>query len=223
MSPEELRAGMLTVVTNPPNSAGMDALGGGVLHGRDLGDHACFWLGSGENAFALAWPAGFAAAADPLRIVGPDDQDLAAVGSVVALGGGAFPGYVPTPIQDPCEIGQLFVVSSVVSVDGRVLNVGEGSLKLETRPPGAIADCPVDPLPNAMLVMRDGRLQLRIDDATVPATWPNGFSAVRGDRLGVVDADGSVIVLQGVETKQLRGVISGDRIDVCGLADVEFP
>ncbi len=201
----------------------MDALLGGVLQGRSTSRAACFWIGSGADRQAIVWPHGFSAADDPLRIVGPDGQDLAAVGSAVELGGGVLPGYHPTSEQDPCGIGALAIVSSIATVDGRSVEIGEGSLRIVTRPVAAIPSCPAEPIGSAMLVMVDGRLRVRLDGLDLNATWPAGSVVRPGSRISVLAADGSTLAVQGVERETLRGIRSAAGIDLCGDSDVVFP
>jgi photosystem II stability/assembly factor-like uncharacterized protein len=218
----------LAIVTIAPETSGGDALGGGTLGLDRLAGQACFWVSPGGYDYAktaLVWPHGFSARDNPVRLIGPDGQILARPGDLVTLGGGSpSPGFVPSPTQDPCGIGNIFFVSSVVTVNGKPMNIAEGSLRLETRPDNGSTACPAAPLEPLMLVMWDERLELRIlaSGENVPATWPSGFHAMT-DPIRVVDGKGHVIVTQGVETANLRGTRTATSIDVCGLGEVSYP
>jgi len=109
-------------------------------------------------------------------------------------------------------------------VNGMPINIGEGSLRLETRPDNGSTACPTEPLERLMLVMSNDRLQLRsiATGEDVPATWPSGFHAMTNP-IRVVDAKGRDVVIQGVETTKLRGVRTAMSIDVCGLGDTTYP
>jgi hypothetical protein len=121
-----LAPGVVPVATSAPGGGG-DALAAGTLGGRTHPGGACFWLGEGSRRVALVWPFGFTALTDPLRLVGGDRQVLARRGDHVQLGGGGPPvDYVLTPAQDPCKTGDVFAVSSVVSVNGAPLEVYGG-------------------------------------------------------------------------------------------------
>lgn len=121
-----LSAGEFVLPTRPPNtSGGGDALLTGVLGGTVREGGGCIWLeelapnGSVAVRASIIWPYGFRAFLDPMRVVGRDGQLVAKVGDRVEFGGGGQPqGYVPTPQQDPCGLGQVVGVSSVVSVNG---------------------------------------------------------------------------------------------------------
>ncbi len=211
-----------------PETSGGDALGGGTLGLERLSGQACFWVRPGGYDYArtaLVWPHGFSARDNPVRLIGPDGQVLARLGDLVTLGGGSSPpGFVPGSTQDPCGIGNIFFVSSVVTVNGKPIDIGEGSLRLETRPDNGSTACPKEPLEPLMLVMSDDRLQLRgiAMGEDVPAIWPDGFHAMTNP-IRVVDTKGRDVVIQGVETAKLRGVRTGMSIDVCGLGEVTYP
>jgi photosystem II stability/assembly factor-like uncharacterized protein len=218
----------LAIATMAPENSGGDALGGGTLGLERLPGQACFWVSPGGCDFAktaLVWPHGFSARDNPVRLIGPDGQILAHVGDLATLGGGSPPpGFVPSQTPDPCGIGNIFFVSSVVSVNGKPINIGEGSLRLETRPDNGSTGCPAAPLEPLMIVMWDERLQLRIVSTgeNLPVTWPSGFHAMT-DPIRVVDAKGRDVVIQGVETAKLRGTRTATSIDVCGLGEVTYP
>jgi hypothetical protein len=208
----------LAVATTAPGAPGSDALASGRLGGERRDGLVCWWLSQGSFRMALLWPFGFSAVDNPLRIIGPDGQSLAAVGDDVELGGGAPPvDYVPTPAQDPCDVGHLYGVSVVGTVNGQRVDIGEGSLTLVTRAPSDAMSCPLPFLEPIMLVMTDGRLRLRTGGHDVDASWPAGFSALPGNRIRIVDAQGVVVIVQGVQIDNARGITAGGRIDVCGF------
>ena len=215
-----LAAGTLAIATNPPDSPGMDALAIGTLGGGTRPDGACFWF-EGSSRVALSWPYGFSARNDPLRLIGGDGQVLARRGDHVELGGGTFPNYVPTPEQDPCKTGDLFVVSTLASVNGVPLDVGGGSLHLITRARGTSGFCSDAPRVALMLVMVDGRLQVRnvSTGVTIPATWPQGFVAHWGNRITMLDAAGTAVMTQGVEDAAVRARMTPQGADICGFGD----
>lgn len=118
-----LNPGEVLLPTSPPGSGSAgDTRLEGVLAGEVRDGHACFWIElpnvPSAKRLALIWPAGYHAYADPiLSIHASDYRVIALVGTPVVLGGGGQPvGYVPTPDQDPCGLGQVFVVAGVVSV-----------------------------------------------------------------------------------------------------------
>jgi hypothetical protein len=224
--------GEVALHTAPPGSGGADALGGGVLGGKTLNGVACFWFdqpGSTDpaNRVAIGWPFGFRAFVNPLRIVGPDGEVLARVGDLVeAGGGGAPPGEALTPAQDPCGIGRFFAVGEVaVAVGGRRMWISEGSLALVTRPKGMLSDCPAAPLEPLMLVMSDSHLRLRLIDpgVDVDAIWPAGFSAIRPNNAEVLDAGGRLVIEQGREVRDARGVATATGLAICGIGEKVFP
>jgi hypothetical protein len=223
--------GEVAVRTAPPESGGADALGGGVLGGKVLNGVACFWFDQPHstdpaNRVAIGWPFGFRALVNPLRIVGPDGQVLARVGDLVEAGGGGSPsGEALTAEQDPCRIGRFFAVGEVAAtVGGRRMWIGEGSLALITRPKGMHSDCPGAPLEPLMLVMSDSRLRLRLIDRgiDVEATWPAGFQATRPNQAEVLDPSGRLVMEQGREVRNARGVATEAGLAICGIGETVF-
>jgi hypothetical protein len=220
IAPVELPA-RLPIATSPRGFSGGDALAGGTLGVETTGSMTCFYLAApGDSKTALVWPYGFSAGGTPVAVLGPDGQRLAQAGDIVTLGGGAPPpGYVPADIQDPCGFGSLFWVSSVASVNGHDINIGEGSLQLTIRSSGAPADCPGLQLEPLMLVMVNEHLQLRVVSSGVDleASWPVGYRTAT-DPIRVLDAKGSAIAVQGREVTDLIGTRSDGGISVCGRA-----
>jgi photosystem II stability/assembly factor-like uncharacterized protein len=218
----------LAIATMAPEISGGDALGGGTLGLERLPGQACFWVSPGGYDYArtaLVWPHGFSARDNPVRLIGPDGQVLARLGDLVTLGGGSPPpGFVPSSTQDPCGIGNIFFVSSVVTVNGTSINIGEGSLRIEISPDNGSTACLTEPLEPLMLVMWDERLELRIvaTGENVPVTWPTGFHAITNP-IRVVDRNGHAVVTQGLETATLRGTRTVTSIDICGLGEVTYP
>jgi len=214
------------VVTTPPGSLGMDALATGTLGGARHGGGVCFWIEQGTTRMALVWPYGFGALDDPLRLVGPDGQDLARPGDHVELGGGALPGETPPrPEDDPCGLGKVFIVSGVATVNGARSDVGEGSLRLVTREPGTSAFCSSTVQVGLMLVMSESslRVQLLSSGDIRTATWPLGFTAHPGGRTTIVDGSGKVVMTQGVEDPTVRARVTASGVDVCGFRDAIYP
>jgi hypothetical protein len=208
------------VVTTPPGSLGMDALATGSLGGARHGSGVCFWIEQGTTREALVWPYGFAALDDPLRLVGPDGQDLARPGDHVELGGGALPGETPPRRQDdPCGLGKVFIVSEVGTVNGVDLGVREGSLRLVTREHGTSAFCSSSPQVGLMLVMSESSLRVQVLSSgdIRQATWPAGFKARSGNRTTIVDGSGKVVMTQGVEDPTVRARVTASGADVCGF------
>ncbi len=124
-----LMPGELMLATSPPSNIGAgDSRLDGILRGKVLDGHACFWVEPPTATtirMALAWPFGYHAYADPLSIHAPDYRVIALVGDSITLGGGGPPvDYQPTPEQDPCGFGAIFVVSGVLSVNGTPSNGG---------------------------------------------------------------------------------------------------
>jgi hypothetical protein len=221
--PGSPRGSTLAVATNVPGAGGSDALAIGRLGGERRDGTACTWLSQGSLRTALLWPFGFSALDDPLRLIGPDGQVLAVVGDDLELGGGGPPvDFVPTAAQDPCGVGRLFAVSTVGTVNGQRVDVGEGSLRLVTRPPGAAMSCPASFLQPVMLVMTDGRLRLRTGGQDVDVSWPAGFSVLPGNRIRIVDAKGGAVMTQGVPVDDARGIATGGRIDICGFGTTVY-
>jgi hypothetical protein len=213
----------LAVATSQPGTIGGDALAIGELGGRRQGEIACLWLVQGDKRTALIWPSGFSGLDAPLRLIGPDGQKLAATGDHVELGVTGQPqGFEPTSDQDPCGLGEVLLVGIVVSVDGRDVYIGEGSLSLAANPADLNPSCAtiLDPL---RLVMADGRLRLRMDDGDHDATWPAGFHAVPGNRIKIVDDHGQTVIVQGEIVEDARGTISGQQIAICGIGDKTYP
>ena len=217
----------LPVATLAPGETGGDARGGGILGGRVATGTACFWVSSPGLGVrtALVWPNGFSAAVDPLALLGPDGQVLAQPGDSVVLGGGGPPtGASPAPAQDPCGLGSVFLVASVVEVNGKAVNIGEGSLRLVTHAASAAGSCPSGYLPSLMLVMSGGHLRLRTTDGTdLDATWPPGFTARSGNRITVVDPAGRVVATQGEEAGNLRGEVRTGSVEICGAGSRSYP
>jgi hypothetical protein len=215
----------LGLATSPSGSAAGDALAIGTLSGTIRNGIACLWLRPTATEqvtpAALVWPFGFGVESEPLRIIGPDGQIVAQVGDQVELGGGGPPvGYVPTSVQDPCGLGSVFVVSEVGSVNGTPSGVREGSLRLETRASGVPETCPSAALYPLMLVMSNDHLMLRIvgSGQDVDASWPDGFTARAGSRITILDPKGSVVMTQGDERADVRGLRTLDgAIEVCGI------
>lgn len=224
-----LQGSRLVLATSAPDSPGMDALAIGNLAGEIRGGTVCFWLEPTSGSVdgprtALLWPFGFGALADPLRLTGPDAQVIAAVGDAVELGGGGMPeGYLPTATQDPCGFGSVFSVSSVASVNGRPVDIGGGSLRIVTRPVGAVATCPSTSLGPVMLVLSDGALHLRGAGRDWDVTWPSGFEARAGNRVTIIDDRGQPVMRQGDEVATLRATTNGGVIHVCGLGERVYP
>jgi hypothetical protein len=228
-SPSSTDAAGLALATNPPDGGGSDALAVGRLGGTVVDDRACFWIeptasgGVDVVRTALIWPHGFRAVDDPLRLLTPDRQSVARIGDLVELGGGGPPvAYVPTSQQDPCQIGRIFSVSVVVSVNGARVDVSSGSLQITTRPLGDTGTCGATFLDPLMLVMTDEHLQLRMNVVDWEASWPYGFKAVGGERITIVDNNGVVVLRQGDETPTVRGSIVSDQIEVCGFGEVTY-
>ena len=216
-SPAE--AGGLKIATSDPGFSGGDALDGGTLRVERRGSSLCFYATSGAPGpkTALVWPYGFSAGSDGHSILGPDRQELARVRDLVTLGGGAPPpGYRPTASQDPCGYGAIFWVSSVATVNGSPVHVGEGSLVLTTRPRGQPNPCPTDAIEPVMLVMVDDHLKLRVlsSGVDVEASWPAGYFT-RTDPIRIVSPDGRRIAIQGRETGDLHGAVGPTGILVC--------
>lgn len=217
----------------PHDPGGGDALLTGVLGGTARNGGWCIWVEAADGyeystavtRASIIWPFGFHAFVNPLRVVGPDGQVLAKVGDTIELGGGGPPqDYVPTPAQDPCALGQIFSISSVGSVNGIAIGIGEGSLKLVTRSPGSSVACPSTFLEPVMLVMGDERLQLRIlsSGRDLNVTWPPGFTARPGNRISVIDDNGMVVMTQGVEVSNARGTATDNQIEFCGLGEASY-
>jgi hypothetical protein len=218
----------------------MDALLIGTLGGGTHPGGACFWFeGEGSSRVAIVWPYGFTARRDPLRLIGGDGRVLARRGDHVELGGGSAPGYIPTVQQDPCHTGDLYVVGTVVSVNGVRLDVYSGSLRLDIRAPGTSDFCPGTSREELMLGMLDGRLQVQIvsahelsetpggaaprrTDVWVPATWPDGFVAKWGNRVTVRNGAGDIVMTQGVADTEVRARVTADGADICGFGDVIY-
>ena len=76
-----------------------------------------------------------------------------------------------------------------------------------------------------MLVMGDERLQLRVlgSGRDLDVTWPSGFRARPGNRIAVIDENGTVVMTQGVEVSNARGTATRDQIEFCGLRDTSYP
>lgn len=228
-SPSSTDTGDVVLATNPPSGGGGDALAVGRLGGTVVDGRACLWIeptapgGEDPVRTALIWPYGFRALDDPLRLLTPDGQLLARVGDVVELGGGGPPvDYVPTSQQEPCQIGRIFSVSVVVSVNDVRVDVGSGSLQITTRPLGDTGTCGAIFLDPVMLVMSDQHLRLRMNGTDWEVSWPYGFKAVAGERITIVDNNGFVVLRQGDETQTLRGSIVNDRIQACGFGEVTY-
>ena len=217
----------LPLATLAPGRTPGDARFEGTLGGGATSGTACFWVsapGLGVRT-ALVWPNGFSAAADPLALLGPDGQVLAQPGDSVVLGGGGPPvGATPAPAQDPCGLGSVFLVASVVEVNGKAVNIGEGSLRLVAYAASAAGSCPSGYLPSLMLVMSGGHLRLRTTDGTdLNATWPPGFTARAGNRITVVDPTGRVVTTQGVGAGNLRGEVGTGSVAICGAGSQSYP
>jgi hypothetical protein len=218
----------------------MDARGIGTLGGGTYPGGACFWFEKdGIRGMGLVWPHGFTARRDPLRLIGGDGQVVAKRGDHVELGGGSAPGYVPTPEQDPCHTGEIYVVGTVASVNGVDLDVYEGSLRLDIRAPGTSNFCIGTPREELMLGMLDGRLQVQIvsagdlsetpggaaprrTDVWVPATWPDGFVAKWGNRVTIQNRAGDIVMTQGVADTEVRARVTSDGADICGFGDLIY-
>lgn len=52
------------------------------------GETACLWIDSSAGRRVLVWPAGYRAAADPLRVLDPDGRTVVTVGDQVTSAGG---------------------------------------------------------------------------------------------------------------------------------------
>ena len=91
---------VIRVATHPNSGVSEAALVKGTLVGTINGDGtACFYVENGANRYALIWPEGVSARADPLRVirtVNGEELTFATVGEHVAIGGGAT---VPPPIS----------------------------------------------------------------------------------------------------------------------------
>lgn len=217
--------GSLQIATTPPDAPGMDALGIGKLAGKSQDGIGCFWLISPSGLkTALVWPFGFTAGSDPLEVLGGDGQLIAEPGDQVELGGGSFPNRAPTPGDDPCDIGTAFIVSTVAAVNGVQLNVGAGSLKLDTRALGELTECRDAPTANLTVAMIDGKVEVMLPSgASLPATWPAGFSAHWGNRVGIADGAAKTVMTQGVRDADVRALLGKDRVDICGFGSQIYP
>jgi hypothetical protein len=216
---ENPKLGDLAVATTAPDSPGMDALGTGTLGGKTDRGVGCFWLASsGGSRTALVWPFGFTAQTDPLRLLGGDGQVVAQSGDRVELGGGSFPDSVPRPEDDPCSIGTTFIVSTVAAVNGVQVNVGAGSLKLETRAPGSLPSCSDAAATDLMVVMANGEVEVMLPSGlSLPATWPAGFAARWGNRVEVTDDTAVPVMTQGVRNADVKALMASDHVDICGV------
>ena len=74
----------------------MDAAGSGVLEGKVVGDHACFWIDGPERTL-LVMPHRYGADPDPLRLLDDHGHVVAQVGERIEYGGGNV-----GPTDGPC-------------------------------------------------------------------------------------------------------------------------
>lgn len=76
---------LVSLPTQPANVMIGEALLGDATLMHDAG---CFWLEAGGERYDAVWPHGFSVLDDPPRIVDPDLNVVAEVGSVYDIGGG---------------------------------------------------------------------------------------------------------------------------------------
>jgi hypothetical protein len=77
---------------------------------------ACLWVESGRGRLVLIWPAGYSAAADPLRVLDADGNTVATVGEQFSMGGGFVRGDAPVDadILGTCgDTGGFWLVGNV--------------------------------------------------------------------------------------------------------------
>ena len=82
---------------------------------------------------SAAWPAGFAARFDPVRLIGPDGAEVAREGDRLELA----TTYKPDVVFDRCDVGDTVFVGQIDTVNGVEADLPPlGSFAPAGRPPG---------------------------------------------------------------------------------------
>lgn len=83
----------------------------GVLGGSAELEGGCAWVETGDGTrYEVQYPAGYEVRYDPLELVGPDGEVLAAEGDEVRL-----TGAVDAGMMSFCQVGEIFVATAVNS------------------------------------------------------------------------------------------------------------
>lgn len=103
----------------PSGDAGDDGQSGAVeepvtLEGTLGGDAelegGCAWLDTDEGRFEVMYPAGYQVAFDPLRLLGPDGDTIAAEGEALRV-----EGTVGDDMVSACQVGTIFQATDVTA------------------------------------------------------------------------------------------------------------
>ncbi|MGH3645988.1 MAG: hypothetical protein ACRDTM_02245 [Micromonosporaceae bacterium] len=90
---------------------------GGLAVGRLEGDPRtkCLWIVSTKDPAErrnVKWPSKFKIVGDPLRLVNERGEEVARVGDLVHIGGGA--GDASTRIEPECRVGRYTIIAHEV-------------------------------------------------------------------------------------------------------------
>lgn len=103
--------------TPPPGDAGDDEQTGaaegpvtleGTLGGDADLEGGCAWLETDDGRFEVMYPDGYEVAFDPLRLLGPDSETIAADGETVRV-----EGTVGDDMVSACQVGTIFQATGV--------------------------------------------------------------------------------------------------------------
>lgn len=106
-------------VGSEPTSAGPPADAGeadlsGTLGGDAQLEGGCAWLETeSEGRVEPRWPEGYRIEFEPVRLVGPGGEVIAEEGDTVAVN-----GRIAGDVMTICQVGPVFEVTEVVTVDG---------------------------------------------------------------------------------------------------------
>ena len=104
--------------TPTPGDAGEDEQTGaegpvtleGTLGGDAELEGGCTWLETDDGRFEVMYPEGYEAAFDPLRLLGPDGETIAAEGETVRV-----EGTVGDDMVSACQVGTIFQATDVTA------------------------------------------------------------------------------------------------------------
>lgn len=82
----------------------------GVLGGDPTLEVGCAWLEVDGRRYEVVWPRGYEVAFDPLRLLGPEGEEVAAAGDEVTVVGTPAEGMASI-----CQVGPMFRADQVVA------------------------------------------------------------------------------------------------------------
>lgn len=110
-------AGLLLVACAEDQAASEDPGSGeprdtvleGTLGGDAQLEGGCAWLDAADGRYEVAYPEGYEIAFEPLRLLGPDGDTVAAEGDTVRVD-----GQVGEDMMSLCQVGTIFQATDVL-------------------------------------------------------------------------------------------------------------